>query len=163
MINISGGQATKERSLENAVTYAVGNGCLVIGTAGNDLGNKEWYPGSNANAFCVGNTNDDDTRAGSSKYGTWVDIAAPGVNVTSTVLSNQYGAKMGTSMSAPLVFGSAADVWTMHPSWTAAQVRQRLEKTAVPLDSTLQIGVRRIDLFEAVFDGSFELGDLSEW
>jgi hypothetical protein len=51
----------------------------------------------------------------------------------------------------------------MNPSWTAAKVRERLLKTSKPLASTLQIGIGRLDLFEAVFNGSFEIGDLSGW
>ena len=65
-------------------------------------------------------------------------------------------------MSSPLVAGAAAVVWSMHPGWTAGQVRARLLGTAKPMPAGLLIG-DRLDLFEAVFNGSFELGDLSEW
>jgi hypothetical protein len=162
VVNVSGGIASASDALKNAVNYIDSKGALLCAAAGNDLGNTKWYPGTYEKAFCVGNTNDTDGRAGSSNYGDWVDISAPGVNVWSTIPGG-YGQKTGTSMSTPLVSGAAAVVWSMHPSWTANQVRERLEKTAKPLDSSLKIGVGRIDLFEAVFNGSFEIGDLSEW
>lgn len=163
VINVSGGMYTASSSLEKAVDYVVNKGCLFVAAAGNDGKEKKAYPAYYDKSFCVGNTTDNDSRYSTSNYGVWVDISAPGVNVISTIPGNTYGTKTGTSMSTPLVSGAAAVVWSMHPSWTAAQVRERLEKTAKALDSSLKIGVGRIDLFEAVFNGSFEIGDLSEW
>jgi hypothetical protein len=163
VINVSGGQDSESEQLKKAVDYIASKGALLCSSAGNNDGEKKRYPGTYEKAFCVGNTTNNDGRAGSSRYGDWVDISAPGEGVWSTVLDNKYDQKTGTSMSTPLVSGAAAVVWSMHSSWTAAQVRERLEKTAKPLDASLKIGVGRIDLFEAVFDGSFEIGDLSEW
>jgi hypothetical protein len=162
IINYSG-SGTDSQTKHRAVQYAVEKGCLFVCAAGNNKGNTKVYPAAYDEVLCVGNSTDTDGRAGSSNYGTWVDIAAPGENVLSTIPGNTYGNKTGTSMSSPLVAGAAAVVWSMHTSWTAAQVRERFEKTAKPLDSSLLIGVGRIDLFEAVFNGSFEIGDLSEW
>lgn len=65
-------------------------------------------------------------------------------------------------MAAPAVSGSAAVVWSYFPSWTAGQVRARLENTAAPLSAGLQLGKGRVDLFEAVFNGSFE-DDVKGW
>jgi hypothetical protein len=65
-------------------------------------------------------------------------------------------------MAAPAVSGSAAVVWSYFPSWTAGQVRARLENTAAPLAANLQLGKGRVDLFEAVFNGSFE-DDVHGW
>ena len=163
VINVSGGLYTASSPIEKAVDYAAKKGCLLVAAAHNDGKEKKFYPGAYDKAFCGGNTADNDSRYSTSNYGVWVDISAPGVNVISTIPGNTYGTKTGTSMSTPLVSGAATVVWSMHPSWTAAQVRERLEKTAKPLDSSLKIGVGRIDLFEAVFNGSFEIGDLSEW
>ena len=85
------------------------------------------------------------------------------VRVTpSTVPGGGLGIKSGTSMSAPLVSGCAAVVWSMHPAWTAAKVRERLLKTGEQSTVALLIGPR-VDLFEAVFNGSFEIGNLAEW
>jgi len=162
IINISGG-TSNARALRKAIDYADGKGLLICASAGNSGIQKKRYPGSYEACFCVGNTTDSDARSASSSYGVWVDIAAPGEGVWSTIPDNKYGKKSGTSMSTPLMAGAAAVVWSQHPSWTAAQVRERLEKSSKPLDSSLKIGVGRIDLFEAVFNGSFEIGDLSEW
>jgi hypothetical protein len=149
---------------KKAVDYAVAKGALVVAAAGNNgnTGNALRYPGAYGNAFCVGNTTSTDTRAGDSNHGAHLDIAAPGTSVYSTVLGGNYDYKSGTSMAAPAVSGSAAVVWSYFPSWTAGQVRTRLQNTAVPLAAGLQLGSGRVDLFEAVFNGSFE-DDVKGW
>lgn len=152
------------KAQKDAVDYAVGKGALVVAAAGNNgnTGNAPRYPGAYGNVFCVGNTTSTDGRAGDSNHGPHLDIAAPGTSIYSTVLGNGYGNKSGTSMAAPAVSGSAAVVWSYFPSWTAGQVRARLENTAVPLTAGLQLGKGRVDLFEAVFNGSFE-DDVKGW
>ena len=151
-----------DSELKKAVDYATNKGCLVVAAAGNDGNSWKNYPAGYTNVISVGNTTSTDTRQSDSCYGSWVDIAAPGTGIYSTVLNTDYGYKTGTSMSTPMVAGAAAVVWGKHPSWNAAQVRERLEKTAKPLPG-LELGAGRLDLFEAVFNGSFEIDDLSEW
>ncbi len=65
-----------------------------------------------------------------SNYGANVDIVAPGEHVYSTVLNNGFAYKDGTSMAAPIVSGSAAYIWSLNPSMSAADVKQRLIDTA---------------------------------
>ena len=137
-------------------------GALVVSTPANlsQVGNvagTKFYPGAYSEVFCVGATTGSDTRDSGSNYGDYVDIAAPGSSIYSTLQAGGYGFKTGVSMAAPAVAGAAAVVWSRFPSWTAAQVRERLERTAVPLPN-LGLGAGRIDLFEAVFNGSFEDG-----
>jgi thermitase len=162
IINYSGG-GTDSKTKKGAVEYAVKKGVLFVSTAGNNGKNEKRYPCSYDGVFCVGNSTDSDGRAPLSNYGVWVDIAAPGESVLSTKLGGGTTTLSGTSMSAPLVAGAAAVVWSMHPEWTASQVQERLVKSGKSIDLTLLIGSTRLDLFEAVFNGSFELGDLSEW
>jgi hypothetical protein len=78
-----------------------------------------------------------------SNYGaTSVQLGAPGENIESTLpttgplsSSGGYGVLSGTSMAAPQVSGAAALLWSLHPSWTMAQVRSRLLATTRPLPS----------------------------
>jgi len=161
VINYSN-SGTDSSTKHDAVKYATNKGALFVCAAGNAGSTTKEYPGAYAESFTVGNTGQTDNRAGTSNYGNWVNIAAPGSSILSTVPGNKYDYKSGTSMAAPHVAGAAAVVWAEHPSWTAAQVRERLERTAKPLPG-LQLGAGRIDLFEAIFNGSFEIGDLGEW
>lgn len=162
IINCSFG-GTQSDAEKKAVDYAVAKGALVVAAAGNngDADNTPQYPAAYDNVFCVGSTTSSDGRADDSNHGSHLDIAAPGKQIYSTV-PDGYEFMSGTSMAAPVVSGSAAVVWSYFPSWTAGQVRTRLERTAVPLASNLQLGYGRVDLFEAVFNGSFE-DDVRGW
>ena len=54
-----------------------------------------------------------------------VDLFAPGVGITSTVLGSDYASYSGTSMACPHVAGAAALLWGYKPTLTAVQVRHR--------------------------------------
>ena len=54
-------------------------------------------------------------------------------------------------MSAPYVSGVAALVWSLNPSLTAFEVRQRLALTAVPYYPVEKYGSGRVDALNAVY------------
>lgn len=171
IINFSGGGTGGKTVKCNAVSYAVGKGSMVVAAAGNNGNSTEFYPAACAGAIAVGSTTSSDTRASYSNFGSWVDLAAPGTSILSTVpvggtctncTSTGYKRLSGTSMAAPMVAGAAAVVLSRQPTLSNAQVETRLERTAVKLPSA-NLGAGRIDLFEAVFNGSFEEGNLALW
>ena len=67
--------------------------------------------------------------------GPQVEIAAPGVNIISTIPGGRYGSKSGTSMATPHVTGVAALVKQRHPSWHGDHIRRQLCLTALDLGS----------------------------
>jgi subtilisin family serine protease len=72
-----------------------------------------------------------DVKASFSNYGTnKISVAAPGVNVFSTVPGGGYKSLDGTSMASPHVAGVAALIRSTNPKLTPAQVRARLAKQA---------------------------------
>ncbi len=82
-------------------------GGVVIFAAGNDaLANGA--PANYAPVIAVGAINSRGERASFSNYGKWVDIAAPGEEIWSTVPGNAYQTMKGTSMACPHVSGVAA-------------------------------------------------------
>lgn len=166
---------TVEKTLCRAVSYASDKGALVVSAAGNDSRSTRLFPAACPGAIAVGNVTDSDQRyvdpADGSNFGAWVDIAAPGVNILSTVPiggtcsfcnSSGYGSATGTSMSSPLVAGAVA-VLLSRETLSNTQILERLQRTAVELPSDAQLGKGRIDLFESVFNGSFEEGNLALW
>ena len=141
IINLSiGGPATSavERA---AIRFAVARGVLVVTAAGNDhaMGNPVEYPaallqpvGSNGSggAGLVVAAASNGARAPFSGSGSWISLAAPGVDVYGAFRAGRYGYGSGTSFAAAEVSGAAALVWAADPALTARQVAQILEVTA---------------------------------
>ncbi|WP_158022025.1 S8 family serine peptidase [Flammeovirga pacifica] len=91
-------------------------GGLVIFASGNSNIDAQMYPGYYENVMAVASTGPNKTRAYYSNYGGWIDITAPGGDISmgsqngvlSTLPNNSYGFLQGTSMACPHVSGVAA-------------------------------------------------------
>ena len=84
-------------------------------------------------------------------------IAAPGLDLLSTLPMDTYGTDFGTSMSAPLVAGGAALVRQAFPYMTARQVIEVVLTTATDLGDPLIFGHGLLNLERAV-KGPIEFG-----
>lgn len=135
VINLSLGGSSSSYALQNAVDYAWGKGVVVIAAAGNNGSSSRIYPAYYTNTISVAATDTFDQKANFSNYGSWVDVAAPGVSILSTYRSG-YSYFSGTSMATPFVSGLAALVKGQHMSWTNSQVRGQIESTADPISGT---------------------------
>ena len=116
-----------------------------------------YYPCSYRNVLCVAATTYEDKLAGFSNRKGSVGIAAPGFQIESTVPSDggagPYGYYSGTSQATPVTSGAAAVVWSLYPGFTAAEIKQILQKTASKVgDITAQIASSdgRLDLKAAL-------------
>jgi thermitase len=103
------------RQLEEAVNYAWERGALVISVASNKT-IAPVYPAFYENCIAVLATDKYDNVGPITGYGDWVDIAAPGLVIYSTLPFNSYGYESGTSFAvahvsglASLLFGIAGD------------------------------------------------------
>jgi type VII secretion-associated serine protease mycosin len=136
VINISQDTAKPLRpdsELERAVNDALAKGVVIVASAGNDgLGGnvKETYPASYEGVIAVASSDRNNERAPFSQSGDFVDIAAPGVDMISTVPGGGHCADNGTSFSAPYVAGVAALLVAEHPDWKPHQIAAQLEQTA---------------------------------
>lgn len=103
---------------QNLINYAVSNGSIVIAAAGNDNLSTPHYPAAYNNVIAVANTTPYDTKNPGSNYGSWVDIAAPGTAILSSVAGspNSYNVFDGTSMACPLVAGLLAQMKSYKPT-----------------------------------------------
>ena len=142
VINMSLG-VRASRTLETAVNNAWSKGVVLVAAAGNGSNQTKIYPGAYPNVIAVAATDNADAKASFSTYGaSWVDVAAPGVNIYSTfpnhtfVLGTQnnrsfgYDVGNGTSMSSPIVAATAALAWSSHAGATNTSVRANIESTA---------------------------------
>ena len=130
VINLSLGATTYSRGEAEAVQYAEQHGVVVVAAAGNQASNRLFYPAAHPQTIAVAATDANDGVAGFSNYGTYVDVAAPGVSILSTIPGNGYGILSGTSMATPHVAGLAALILSLNPSLTPAQVRDLITRYA---------------------------------
>ncbi len=109
-----------------------GRGAVVIAAAGNRASTTPEYPAAETQPglLAVTANTEADTLADFANFGAWVQVAAPGDRILSSVPGGAYGAWSGTSMAAPLVAGQAALVRSSAPLWSAAQVSDRIRTTA---------------------------------
>ena len=107
IINISLCVSEPSSELEEAVAYAWSHGVLIIAAAGNEGSSVPQYPAYYPECIAVTATRDDGSRAPLANYGDWVDVAAPGYQIYSTLPDNEYGYKTGTSQSTARVSGLA--------------------------------------------------------
>lgn len=135
VINLSLGGSSSSITLQNAVTYAWNKGVILVAAAGNSGRNSATYPAYYSNVIAVAATDSSDKKASFSNYGSWVDVAAPGVSTLSTY-KNDYSTLSGTSMAAPYVSGLAALLFGQNSSWTNSQVRTQIESTADAISGT---------------------------
>ncbi|HZE37680.1 MAG TPA: S8 family peptidase [Stackebrandtia sp.] len=120
-----------DQGINDAVTRAIDSGVTFAVAAGNDDADAcEGSPSSTPEAITVGATDDTDTRAYFSDYGTCVDIFAPGVDITSDWLNGGTNTISGTSMATPHVVGSAALYLGEHPSAAPSEVASALVDNA---------------------------------
>ncbi len=136
--NNSWSGADNNPALGDAIRSAGARGHLYVAAAGNnsrDVGQLPVYPAafSADNTITVAATDRNDVLAPFSNWGAAIDLAAPGVNVLSTLPGGSYGLLSGTSMATPYVAGTAALLWASDPSLTVAEVKQRILGGADPI------------------------------
>ena len=127
VINMSlGCQCPSPAYLTEAVANARARGVVVIAAAGNDGTSSPASPASAPGVIGVGATDSADRRTSFSNYGVNAKLAAPGLNIYSTLRGGSYGTMSGTSMASPNVAGVAALAWSACPSCSVGDIEARL-------------------------------------
>ncbi|NRD18577.1 S8 family serine peptidase [Winogradskyella eckloniae] len=156
VINGSFGKSFSPHSewVRDAIKYASDNDVVFVHAAGNSSENIDVepnFPDDNVDFVEVSNTY---IRVGSltSKYGSKmvsgfsnygkknVDVFAPGSGIYSTFPENEYKSISGTSMASPAVAGVAALVRSYYPKLSAAQVKQVILESGLPLTTKVVVG-----------------------
>lgn len=113
------------------INYCWSKGVIPVAAAGNSSSVIPYYPAAYDNCVAVAALNSSLNKAGFSNFGSWVDLAAPGVSLTTTSKGGGYtGGFGGTSGACPHVAGAVALLMGAAPSATNAEVRAALEDTA---------------------------------
>ena len=145
-------------------------GGLIIFAAGNEAVGYDSYPAADKNVVSVAAYSYLGTTAIYSNYGTWIDISAPGGDVSvdskyggiySTLVSadgqSDYGYMQGTSMACPHVSGACALAVSYYygkdkkMGLTPDKLRSALLSSAAPINSSLapayvgKMGVGKLD------------------
>jgi thermitase len=139
IISASWGSTQRSRALETVIRKAYENDILFVAAAGNATTNNDrtpHFPSSYdvPNVLSVAALDRHDQLATFSNYGVKsVAIAAPGVDILSTWLGNQYEEKSGTSMATPVISGVAALIVTQNPRISVDDLRKKLMASTDPI------------------------------
>lgn len=131
VVNMSLGSGFPSVAEADALRVAYHNGVLPVAAAGN-FGQSGWviFPAAEPSAVAVSATTPTDGVAFFSSRGPEVEVAAPGLEVTSTTNDGGTGTLSGTSMASPHAAGTAALIRSAAPGLSVDEVRSLLQSTA---------------------------------
>ena len=156
---------TISSSIVEAANYANSKGSVVVVAAGNENKNPA-EAADPANILFVSATDKNNNKASFSNFGTYVDVAAPGVDVASTYVTlrcrgtncsvsqnNQYANVSGTSFSSPITAGAVLLVKAANPTFGPTQLRAAITGGACnlgPAGEDLTFGAGLLNSHHAV-------------
>jgi subtilisin family serine protease len=150
--------------LDAAVDNLLAHDVLLVHAAGNDGQNAPDFLAGKAGVMNIAATDAAGAGATFTNYGSWVDAAAPGVDIISTWHhfpdpGNDYVAVLdGTSMAAPHVCGVAALVESLSPTCSAPEKFSILTDTSMPYNDSRDLGAGIVNARNAL-DASIAVCD----
>lgn len=119
----------ESQALKDAIDSSSALFICAAGNAGANSDITPQYPAAypSSQIISVAASTYQDTLASFSNYGiNSVDLAAPGVSISSTTKSRGYSYLNGTSMAVPYVTGTAALLKARNPSMTTSQLKSKI-------------------------------------
>jgi subtilisin family serine protease len=141
VISASWGSTRSSKALKDAIAAAGDAGILFVAAAGNngtDNDKRPHYPSNYdlPNVISVAALDRADALTSFSNFGPkTVHIAAPGKDILSTWLNDEYREASGTSMATPQVSGVAALIIASNPKISVTKLRERLLNSVDKVDS----------------------------
>ena len=144
----------KDALIERGIAALAAKGIVMVAAAGN-AGPKSppLYPAANPNVIAVSATDAEDKLFTASNRGSYIAVAAPGVDVFLPAPDEKYQITSGTSFSSAYISGLAALVLERNPALKPEELRAILMKTARDLGSPGRddlFGAGEADAFAAV-------------
>lgn len=133
IINLSLGNYASAQFLHDAIKYAYDRDVVLIAATGNDNTSQPGFPAAYPEVLAVSATNSNGEKASFSNYGDYIDVVAPGENIASTYIGNQYAALSGTSMASPHVTALAALIRSANPALKNTEVYDIIRKSTTDL------------------------------
>ncbi|GAA0263665.1 type VII secretion-associated serine protease mycosin [Cryptosporangium japonicum] len=133
VINLSLGSADTAKVLTDALAYAFSKDVVVVacdGNLSNDRGAKVWHPAREPGVVAVSGLVRTGTFWTGSLQGPETVLSAPATELTAAGLDHGYWKVQGTSFGAPMVSATAALIRSRYPGMSAANVVNRLIRTA---------------------------------
>ncbi len=128
VINMSFGLYSESASLERMLEDAYKDGVVVVAAAGNNNNSFGFYPATYPESFAVAAVDADGEKMPKSNYGDWVDVAADGYLIKSSLPGGVYGFKSGTSQATALVSARVAEIlWNETGDLLQDEILRRLE------------------------------------
>jgi subtilisin family serine protease len=121
----------KDALIERAIGATAARGIVMVAASGN-AGAKSppLYPAANPHVIAVSATDDKDRLFEASNRGSYISVAAPGVDIFLPAPDGKYQMTSGTSFSAAYVSGLAALMLERNPALRPEELRAILMKTA---------------------------------
>ena len=164
VISMSWGGTQITSLIWDAVNYSYSKGVILVAAAGNIGNGVEHYPASYPDVIAVAATDHNDEIAHTafeSNHGSWVDVAAAGEFVYSTLFNDTYCQMSGTSMATPQVAALAALILSKNPSFSQKEVWTIIRSTTDDVISEKYIGTGRINAYKAIQRDSTPIAEIS--
>ena len=149
IINASWGVDVRSEIMRTLVEEAAEADVLFIAAGGNRQSNQLFYPAAFDHTIGVGATDRNDKRTRFSNFGPFIDLAAPGQTIFSTMPDNRFGFLSGTSMAAPHVTGAAVLVLARNPDWNSSDLTRMLLNAVDAIQPDKYIGSGRLNVLKA--------------
>ncbi len=146
VINLSLAMTVEHNAIADAILYAKSHEIIIVAASGNYNPDSNLYPACDKNVIAVGAVGETGDLAEFTHMGNYIDVLAPGENIYSPYLEDQYAWWSGSSFAAPFVSGQAALLLSKHipyhpQSWVVDAITNTSKSGIKSQSTTLSIGV----------------------